>query len=411
MSVANAEKIVKQIKDLPPMPLVVRKLLSVVDDGGSSAMDVGNVLSMDQALTSKVLKLVNSAFYGLPRQVPTITRAVVILGYAAVRNLVMAFASFDALKRLGSPKDQERFWEHALTVAVGAQSIAAAMKYPEPEEAFIAGLLHDIGHLIMETAIADEYKQAYPVYGSNALNLEKEEKLVGMMHTDAGTRLLEQWQLPEQLCRVSRFHHSPKVASPGKEPLISIIMLADMISSIKGASFAEEEDTETFLRISREAGFSVGEYGKVIGRMDEKIREAKSLLQVGLTAKTDAGPPPVETRIVVFIGADENRIQWVRGVLSAFGHSVLIPKLPEIDDKLKSANAVIIDPIGMQMEALAQFRMKLKEFKLPMATLAVNGAGMPDDVAKLISDLPAIPFFFALTDLNKLFKEDISDAG
>ncbi len=411
MSVTNAEKIVKQIKDLPPLPLVVQKLLSVVGDGGSSARDVGDVLSMDQALTGKVLKLVNSAFYGLPRQVPTITRAVVILGYAAVRNLVMAFASFDALHKLGSAKDQERFWEHALTVAVGAQSIAAAMKYPEPEEAFIAGLLHDIGHLIMETAIAEEYKQVYPQFGPNALSLENEEKLIGMTHTDAGTRLLERWQLPEQLCRVSRFHHSPKVASQGKEPLISIIMLADMISSIKGASFAEAEDTETFMRISREAGFPLGEYGKIIGKMDEKLREAKNLLQVGRAAAAKVAPSADEATVVVFIGADENRIQWARGVLNAFGHSVLIPGLTEVDDKVKAANAVIIDPITMQAQDLIQLRMKLKEFELPMATLAVNGAGMPDDVAKLISDLPAIPFFFALTDINGLFKKETSDAG
>jgi hypothetical protein len=285
------------------------------------------------------------------------------------------------------------------------------MNYPEPEEAFIAGLLHDIGHLIMETSIVDEYKRAYPEYGPNALNLEQEEKLLGMTHTDVGTRLMEQWQLPDQLCRVSRFHHSPKVATPGKEPLISMIMLADMISSIKGASFAETEEIEAFMRISGEAGISISAYGKIIAIMDDKIKEAKSLLQVGRSGTKDAGPPRDDAPVVVFVGNDEKRIQWAKGVLDAFGCTVLICTPPEVTDSVKAANVLIIDPVAMQVQELIQLRMNLKEFQIPLATLTMNGAGAPDDVARLVSDLPMIPFFFALTDISKLFKEAVSNAG
>jgi len=178
MTIVKANEIVKNIKDLPPLPLVVQKLLKVVGDVNTSAKDVADVLSTDQAMTSKVLKLVNSAFYGLPGKVSTISRAVVILGNAAVRNLALAFASYDALKKIGGERVQERFWGHALTCAVGAQEMALRMKHHEAEEAFTAGLLHDLGHLILITFLLMNIQQS--IQRLTRISLKGKNRLWGL---------------------------------------------------------------------------------------------------------------------------------------------------------------------------------------------------------------------------------------
>ena len=138
------EIVLGRVRELPPLPLVVQELLAVMRRPESSAEDITRVLSADQALAGKILRLVNSSFYGMPGHVGTISQAVVILGHAALRNLAMSLAVVDSIGRDLPAERRQVFWQHALATAAGAEVVARHAGLPEPEEAFVAGLLHGL---------------------------------------------------------------------------------------------------------------------------------------------------------------------------------------------------------------------------------------------------------------------------
>ena len=404
MTIVRAEEIIKNIKNLPPLPLVVQKLLKVVGDANTSAKDVAEVLSSDQAMTSKVLKLVNSAFYGLPGKISTISRAVVILGNAAVRNLALAFASYDALKKLGGDQVQERFWGHALTCAVGAQELALRLKLHEAEEAFTAGLLHDLGHLILITFLPNEYTAVYSRVDPDFL--EREEQIMGTTHTEVGSLLLKHWQIPDNLCRIVRLHHTDKLGIPGKEPLLCSVMLADILSCVKGSHFREFPDPDLFIRITEDAGISWDDYGSILNKMDAKIRDARLSLGITVSPTSDDAVSSEDQReTILIIGDDDDRIKWVKGLVESFGNQVKICDL-SVDGKpnLDGAHLAIFDPKGRSEEEIKNLRMQLMDKDVPHAALASKSDSKTNDHARLMG-YPMLPFIFSREHVRKLLEE------
>lgn len=321
MSAANAEKIIKQIKELPPLPLVVQRLLSIVDDGTSSAKDVTRVLASDQALAAKVLKLVNSSFYGFSKEISTITRAVVILGFSAVRNLAIGLSAADVLKHARGDIDWDGFWSHGLASAAGAQALAKRTGYPEPEEAFIAGLLHDIGHFVMSITLPEEYGELLKDTDGNLLELETER--MGMTHCEVGIRLLEHWKLPQPLCRTARFHHSLKMASPDKDPLVWLVTMADALACIRGDRYVERVSAEQFatLAMARESGLK--HCGEVLEEVDKYISDAREFLHIrrdhhGHTTAIRKRSP-LHHCVSAVVSSDSERFSWVAAALSYHG--------------------------------------------------------------------------------------------
>lgn len=404
MTIVKAEEIVKNIKNLPPLPLVVQQLMKVVGDANTSAKDVAEVLSSDQAMTSKVLRLVNSAFYGLPGKISTISRAVVILGNAAVRNLALAFASYDALKKIGGERIQERFWGHALTCAVGAQEMALHLKHQEAEEAFTAGLLHDLGHLILITFLPNEYTAVYSTVDSDFL--EREEQIMGTTHTEVGSLLLKHWQIPDNLCRIVRLHHTDKLGIPGKEPLLCSVMLADILSCVKASHFREFPDPDLFIRITEDAGISWDDYGSILTKMDAKIRDARLSLGIKVTATSDEVVSSKDKRAtILIIGDDEDRIKWVKGLVESFGNQVKICDLSEHGEPdLDGAHLAIFDPVGRSVEEIKTLRMQLMVKDIPHAALASKSDRTTNDHARLVG-YPMLPFIFTHEHLRRLLKE------
>src|SRR5262249_2268269 len=142
----------KKLADLPPLPVVVTRIMETINDPNTSAEDLHRLIALDQGLSSKILRIVNSAYYGFPKRISTITHAVVILGFNTVRNLVLGVSAFGMLSQKSSAAglNRTKFWEHSVATAVGA-SVLAKKKRPKSravvEEAFLGGLLHDIGEL------------------------------------------------------------------------------------------------------------------------------------------------------------------------------------------------------------------------------------------------------------------------
>ena len=156
---AKVRKKIESIDDLPTLPTVASQIIGMASSPMTNAADVGRMIEQDQALTAKVLKLVNSAFYGFPGQIKSIQHAVVIMGFNKVKNVVVTASVFDMAKGRKSDRlDLSRFWQHSLGTAVSAKVATKGLNSAlQPDDAFVGGLVHDIGKLILDQFLADEY--------------------------------------------------------------------------------------------------------------------------------------------------------------------------------------------------------------------------------------------------------------
>ena len=228
-----AAKAVKDISQIATLPEVTLKIIDLVEDENSSARDLHHLIVTDPALCSRVLKVVNSAFYGLPRQIASINRAVSLLGQNAVKNIVMA-ASLAKLFRGGrlSPHfDAHDLWSHAVATGGMARMISEECRRGISDEAFLAGLIHDVGILVEFQH--DQAKFAAVVEECHATGRdfrECEREMLGATHEDFGAALCEAWKFPKSLAWAARHHHEPGNAPPANRDLPWIVHLADRMS-------------------------------------------------------------------------------------------------------------------------------------------------------------------------------------
>ena len=220
MIVANRIKLLntlENITSIPTLPIVIERITLLLQNPKTSAEEVGKVITTDQALASKVLRLVNSAFYGFPGKISTITHAIVILGFSTIKSVVLTASFFDVFHKRESDAttfDLEQFWLHSIACGAAAQAIAKFLGSNDKEEYFIAGLLHDLGKLILCQYLPNEFNLAL----SNAqikkcLFFESEKELFDVTHQDIGAFLVRRWNLPEHLQNTVLFHHDPNPSS------------------------------------------------------------------------------------------------------------------------------------------------------------------------------------------------------
>jgi putative nucleotidyltransferase with HDIG domain len=206
---------ITQITNLPTLPQVATRLMNVVNDPLTSSSDVAFIVGQDLSLSAKVLRLANSAFYGMPRTITNINNAVVILGLRVINTMVLSLTVFDMF-----PGDNQRplfdrraFWKHSLACATIAKMLARKLErfmLLDPEEAFCSGLLHDIGKVVMEQYLHDDFREALALAGEKNVSLyEAEQQRLGYTHTDVADWLISGWQLPVELQAPLVYHHTP----------------------------------------------------------------------------------------------------------------------------------------------------------------------------------------------------------
>jgi putative nucleotidyltransferase with HDIG domain len=220
ISVAGEKKIkliVNRIHNLPTPPTVFAQVNKVINNPATSAYQIGGIIAEDQALSAKILKLTNSAFYGLSRTVTSVKQAIVILGLDVVKSLVLSASVFETFSKRNSIDKSflDNFWRHSLLVAFMSRIISRTKNFPsflEAEESFSAGLLHDIGKLVILTHLPDEFakiKEAKIIKPEAAISIIEEEVL-GFDHAAVGAYLCQKWNLPEHLTQSIQYHHSPQ---------------------------------------------------------------------------------------------------------------------------------------------------------------------------------------------------------
>lgn len=235
-----------QIDSFPPLPATVSKVMTVTADPESSAVDLMEVILPDQTMCSTILKVANSAFFGLPREVSTIERAVVVLGHEEIKNIVIGKAIFASFPKLSQKSRQTvgLFWEHAFTCGLAAKIIADHYHLSQ-SEFFIAGLIHDIGKLAMLTTFPEEYPILQELSSpSHFLNTGEEKTMFSISHDQVGRQLAERWMLPEQLVMAIGYHHRPQDA-PCCINHALIVQVADILSLMYCCSgITKGEDVE-----------------------------------------------------------------------------------------------------------------------------------------------------------------------
>jgi HD-like signal output (HDOD) protein len=233
-------QILNTVESLPTLPIVAQQVLKLIASPISSMKQIALVITKDQAIAARVIKLTNSAFYGLRNRIGSIQQAIVILGLNTVKNLVLGCAivnTFSENARI-TIFDRELFWMHAFSTALGSKHIAKYLNMGNEEDYFLAGLLHDIGILAIDQFLHDAFMEVLNTsLQKNTGYIQTEQIVLGVHHGDIGAFLGLKWGIPVFLTDTMKLHHSPLVISEGapeSKDKITVVHVADVVSTELG---------------------------------------------------------------------------------------------------------------------------------------------------------------------------------
>lgn len=293
----RVELILQQLEELPTLPAVAVRVLQVTGDDHSSAADVVRLIGSDPALSARILQLTRRADKAVREEIRDIDRAVMLLGFDAVRNAVLAISVFQAMGQPavaqdGSPRafSREAFWKHCLAVACCAELLAeqaAPQSGVTPSEAFICGLLHDLGKLALDVALPKSYArvvEAAKLLHGDVADIER--KIIGVDHLIAGKRLAERWQLPSAIRDAAWLHGQPPEALPAAvhTKIVNLITLADLLVRQQHLGYSGNYS----FSISRESlldatGLNARQVEAALGALVQRMEPRSEALGLGQT--------------------------------------------------------------------------------------------------------------------------------
>ena len=237
-------EISRKITELPPFSPVLNKLVATLANDNISFMEVGKLIEQDTVLAGNVLRMVNSAAYNLRSNATSISYAVSVLGIDKLRNMALAIAvsrMWNGLKPAAG-WSAARFNHHSLATALLADGIAMNLRVQYPEGAFLAGLMHDLGKVVIATGMPAEYEEIEREHiRTGEPWIACESKILGLDHASISAMALEQWKLPDLICRAARMHHYPELVTNDGIPLSRAIRLASDVASALGHAVREPE--------------------------------------------------------------------------------------------------------------------------------------------------------------------------
>ncbi len=231
---------IQNIGSLPTLPKVATEVISMAGNPDVSIKEIASIISQDPSLSAKILKVANSAFYGLKQRVASIQLALVILGLNKIKNLVIGISVFKTFPiRPGRPTfDREKFWEHSVGCGQIAKILATLLGCEMDGEEFVAGLLHDVGKIVLDQFFHDEFTKVVDLtFEKDIPMIEAEKEVLGTTHAEIGSWLAEDWKLPLSLVEAITYHHEPQKAALNPT-LTSLVRLSDLFCKAKGIGFS-----------------------------------------------------------------------------------------------------------------------------------------------------------------------------
>ena len=271
----KVKTVISNIRNLPTPPVVFHQIQKVINDPNVSAAQVASILAEDPAMSAKVLRLTNSAFYGLSKEIESVKQAVVIVGFEAIKNLVLSASVLDMFKGKNIDQEyQDKFWRHSLSTAFCCRLLARKLRkngIVDPDSAFSAGLLHDVGKLIICCFLESEHAKFLEERNKDqkSLDIEIEERVLGYTHAQIGGFLAVQWKIPHKLTEAISYHHQPNESAEDNQ-IAQVVYLGNYISkktfydnselqmvgeidpAIKSSNDLTDEDLESYGEMLRE---------------------------------------------------------------------------------------------------------------------------------------------------------------
>jgi putative nucleotidyltransferase with HDIG domain len=240
MSHKAVERLMSAVRELPTLPSIAARVAAVARDPDSTARDMAAVISQDQALTANLLRIVNSAYFGFLRRISSVSEAINLLGYNEVVNMAFAVAvvrEFDY--RSANDFDRRAFWTHSICVATASRIIAERLRYPRVDAAFTAGLLHDLGKLILDQFFPEPFADILQRISVDGMSSQAAEvQVLGVSHAEIGGWIAQNWLLPEPTIASIRHHHhrrAERAGLPGADdPIVDIVQFADLYCRAEG---------------------------------------------------------------------------------------------------------------------------------------------------------------------------------
>jgi len=229
------------IKAFPAMPGAALKLLTLADAPDATVQQIEDALRQDPGLTANVLKLANSAYFGIPSKIGSVRQAVMLLGLKRLVQMVVTTCASAVIDRgvPGYDLAAGELWRHSLAVSVAARGLAAALKLPATDEIFTAGLLHDVGKLILGHFVQEDYPEIERALAQGMTFEAAEAAVLGIDHAEIGARVLAQWSLPENIVHAVRWHHAPEKFG-SVDITLDVVHVANMLCLMIGIGVGRE---------------------------------------------------------------------------------------------------------------------------------------------------------------------------
>jgi len=283
---------IETFKNLPTLPHILLEFIATCNKPDSTNEDLSQIINKDSSLTAKVMRMVNSAYYGLPNRVSSMEHALLLLGMDAVKNIAVSASVFQAFAKTkgDSVFDLKRFWRHSLLCATTAKLIAKKVSYGSPDEAFLSGLLHDIGKLVLWVNFPEEYAAIVQSSKDDPDLLLAGERDLGATHCDVAAWMIGQWQLQSFMADAVLYHHEPVDRVLDALPLVKIVFMANALSR------ETAQDDELRYGIGQEVfEFSRSEVETVMSQAETEVMEIARSLGIEI-ASPDVLPTTLSER-------------------------------------------------------------------------------------------------------------------
>lgn len=237
-----------RIDSVPMLPSMVTRVLGMMDDPNVTAYQLADVVGKDQSLVTSILRIINSSYYGFNWRISSVSQAVVLLGFRTIRNLVLATSVMNtfASQAASSAFDRRLHWKHSIACATGASLLARKWRCADADDAFLAGLVHDVGRVIMDQLAPESFAKAMQVAQNEGIPLfEAEQQLFALTHAEIGRHIALKWSFPEPIAEAIAHHHG-RSDSEAWTHLSALVHTSDMMTRAAGLALgAWEMDFET----------------------------------------------------------------------------------------------------------------------------------------------------------------------